>query len=364
MSYGIGLAGYGGIGRLHALCWRMLPLVYPELPTVRLAVVAAASEATRARARRELGAEVAILDDALLIATHTEVQIVDCCLPTDAHVALVTRALANGRAVFCEKPLTSDLLATQQLAAQAAQMGVVASVNYHFRQVPALAEARRRVQAGLLGEVRGFHLRYHRASNLNIHRPITWRFVGDGSGVLLDLGAHLVDQVLTLLGPVARVAARTRTVVRERPGVDGTLTAVSGDDIAWLDLELADGGYGTISVSKMVPGANDDVRIEAYGARGALLYDARDPNVIEIAENGGAMQRITMLSRTPGAVLPAAETPTGAIQWHLASIAAFVASMQPDPPDRAPTFDEAARVDAVLAAAQQSVRAGGAWVDI
>ena len=41
---GVGLIGYGAIGRLHALCYRMLPLAYPDLPLMpRLVAVATAS---------------------------------------------------------------------------------------------------------------------------------------------------------------------------------------------------------------------------------------------------------------------------------------------------------------------------------
>ena len=53
---GVGLIGYGAIGRLHALCYRMLPLAYPDLPLMpRIVAVATASSASADRARRELG---------------------------------------------------------------------------------------------------------------------------------------------------------------------------------------------------------------------------------------------------------------------------------------------------------------------
>lgn len=48
---GVGLIGYGGIGRMHALCFQMLPLVYPQLPRARLVAVATAGEQSAARAR-------------------------------------------------------------------------------------------------------------------------------------------------------------------------------------------------------------------------------------------------------------------------------------------------------------------------
>ncbi len=281
---GIGLVGYGAIGRVHALCYRMLPLAYPDLPLMpRIVAVATASAASAERARRELGDLLATTDlDELL--RHPEVAMVDCCAPTGEHVRVAQAALQADKALFCEKPLGANEAEAQAIAALAQERGLHGGLNYHFRYIPAIQEARRRIEAGLLGEVYGFHMRYYRASNLRADRPLTWRFAGPGSGVLVDLGSHLIDLVLHLLGPIATVAAQTRTVVAERTGPGGLLAAVESDDVAWLQLELASGGRGTLEASKAVPGAADDLRIEAYGAHGTLIFDTRDPNVLQLAE--------------------------------------------------------------------------------
>jgi predicted dehydrogenase len=363
---GIGLIGYGAIGRLHALCYRMFRLAYPDLPVAaRVVAVATAGAASAERARRELGVEATTDLGALL--GYPDVAVVDCCAPTGDHARIARAALDAGKALFCEKPLAATAEESAQLVALARERGLTGGVNYHFRQVPAIQEARRRVEAGLLGEVYGFHMRYYRSSSLRRDRPLTWRFVGPGSGVLADLGSHLIDLALHLLGPIAAVAAHTRTVVAERPGPDGRPMPVEADDAAWLDIELAGGGRGTIATSKLVPGAADDLRIEAYGSRGALLFDSRDPNMFRIAEGangpiGGTS--VATFSRTQrAAALPSPETPTSAIQWHLASIAAFLQAYatgaQPHP-----SLDEGLAVDRVIAAARRSAGAGGAAVDM
>jgi predicted dehydrogenase len=363
---GIGLIGYGAIGRLHALCYRMLPLAYPDLPVVaRVVAVATAGAASAERARRELGVEATTELGALL--GHPGVAVVDCCAPTGDHARIALAALEADKALFCEKPLAATPEESAQLALLARERGLVGGVNYHFRQVPAIQEARQRAEGGLLGEVYGFHMRYYRSSSLRRDRPLTWRFAGPGSGVLADLGSHLIDLALHLLGPIASVAAHMRTAVAERPGPDGRPAPVQADDAAWLDLGLAGGGRGTIAASKLVPGAADDLRIEAYGARGALLFDSRDPNTLQVAEGADGMvggTRVATFSRTqPPAALPSPETPTGVIQWHLASIAAFLqayaSGVQPHP-----SLDDGLEVDRVIAAARRSAAAGGAAVSV
>jgi predicted dehydrogenase len=361
---GIGLVGYGGIGRLHALCFRMMPLCYPGLPApVRLAAVDTASSASAERARRELGSGVFVTTDLDALLRHPGVTAVDCCAPTGEHARVASAALRAGKALLCEKPLASNTAEAEELVALARQQGLPGALNFHFRHVPALQEARRRVEAGLLGDVIGFHLRYYRASNLKRDRPLTWRFAGPGSGVLVDLGSHMVDLVLHLLGPVVRVRARTRILVPERPGPDGRPTPVQADDAAWLELELAGGGVGTVEVSKMVPGAGDDVRIEAWGTRGAFTFDTTDPNGLHLVESAEApvgSRRVATLSRTlPAASLPGAEMASGWVQWHLASLASQVEALGAGTPPQ-PGLEHGLRVDRILEAARQAAAQDGA----
>jgi predicted dehydrogenase len=362
---GVGLIGYGAIGRLHALCYRMLPLAYPDLPLMpRLVAVATASPASAERARRELG-DLAVTTSFGQLLDDPRVELVDCCAPTGDHARMATATLHAGRTLFCEKPLTASVDDSRSIIALAQQRGLSGGINFHFRWVPAIQEARRQIESGLLGDVLGFHMRYYRSSNLRRDRPAGWRFLGPGSGVLVDLGSHLIDMTLHLLGPIAGVSAYTRTLVGQRPGADGRPVQIDSDDAAWLQIELAGGGRGTIEVSKLVPGAADDLRIEAYGSNGALAFDTRDPNSLSIAEGPGSApggHTLMTFSRTaPIAALPSAETPTGTLQWHLASLAAFMTALGTG---AAPQADLQAglAVDLVLEAAAQSAARDGEWV--
>lgn len=362
---GVGLVGYGGIGRVHALCYRMLPLMYPDLPqTPQIVVVASGSAASAQRAQRELGNIVATTQLDELLA-HPAVSLVDCCAPTGDHARIAAAVIAAGKTLYCEKPLAVTGDEAAQLAALAAQHNVVGGVHFHFRQIPAIQEAHRRISAGMLGAVYSFHLRYYRSSNITRDRPVSWRFDGPGSGVLQDLGSHMIDLVLHLLGPITTIAAHTRTVVTERPNAAGQRVPIEADDIAWLELELADGGRGSIEVSKMVPGAADDVRVEVYGAQGTLMLDARDPNQLYISENatiGG--QWISTLNRTsPSASISTPESPTGTLQWHAAAIASFLTALHRGSAPT-PSLADAAQVQRVIDAALRSVSRSGVAVRV
>ena len=355
---GVALVGYGAIGRLHALCYHMLPLTHPQL-AVRLVGVASGSAASVGRARSELGTIRATTSLAELLALP-EVTLVDVCTPTDAHTPAALAALAAGKALLCEKPLAATPAEAAQIAALAREQGLLGGVAFHLRYLPALQEAQRRIAAGQLGDVISFHGHYHRASNLDPARPLGWRFAGPGSGVLQDLGSHLIDLAQFLLGPVESVSARTRTLIAQRPGADGQLAPVTSDDVAWLQLTLEGSAVGTIEASKVVPGAGDDIRFTAYGTRGALAFDTNDPNGLRVVEgNANSAAYVATASRVePRPNVLNAEKPTGALQWHLALIAAFCGALR-DGAAFTPSLDDGAAAQRVIAAALTSANEGG-----
>jgi predicted dehydrogenase len=81
-------------------------------------------------------------------------------------------------------------------------------------------------------------------------------------GMLYDLGAHLVDQAVLLMGPVVTVTASARA-----------LRGVSDDDVLLL-LEHASGAVSMLVASQV--GAFDGPRMTLFGTRGGLRIEASD----------------------------------------------------------------------------------------
>src|SRR5438046_583517 len=127
---GVGLIGYGTIGRLHALCYRMLPLTYPDLPLMpRIVAVATGGASSADRARRELG-ELAVTTSFEHLLDNPRVTLVDCCAPTGDHARMATATLLAGRALFCEKPLTASLEDSERIVALAQERSLVGGINF------------------------------------------------------------------------------------------------------------------------------------------------------------------------------------------------------------------------------------------
>ncbi len=362
-TLGIGIVGYGAIARVHAAALALVPLIYPSL-VLRPAVVAltpggASSQSSALRdypTVRQCSYPDLLADPtvgAVLIST-----------PTGLHAEHVAHAIAAGKHIMCEKPLTVDPEQSKTLVAAANAAGVVLVMNHHFRRIPALVEARQRIAAGHLGVPLRAHLRYYRGSNVAPERAVSWRFVGQTGGVLVDLGAHLIDLSVMLFGsPLVAVQATLRTVYPTRPDRNGTAVAIDVDDIATLHGRLANGMTVTIEASKMVPGAADGLRVEAYGTAGSVIYDMDDVNALRVgtAAVANSMQRVDVWNRTsPAATIPGSETATSSLSWHAASWEAFLAVVAGESRivcDGA----GAVHVDAVIAAARRSAIGDGAW---
>src|SRR3972149_2745246 len=121
---GIGMVGYGMIGRVHCLGYRELPILYPrQLPELHLAAVCTNHAETARAAMLEAGFETwhahidALLED-------EAVNVVDCVVPNDLHHAILSKAILAGKHIYCEKPLALDAVQARDLLQAAGKAGV------------------------------------------------------------------------------------------------------------------------------------------------------------------------------------------------------------------------------------------------
>lgn len=137
--------------------------------------------------------------------------------PNDTHFPLAKAALEAGKHVVVDKPFTVTLSQARELDALARSLGRVLSVFHNRRWDSDFLTLKALLADGALGEVAYFESHFDR------FRPQVrdrWREqAGPGSGIWYDLGAHLLDQALTLFGlPVSL----TVDLAQLRPGAKAT----------------------------------------------------------------------------------------------------------------------------------------------
>lgn len=252
---GVGIVGYGLAGRsFHA------PFI-AAVDGLRVAAVATADEARQAHARRDHpGAAVVGSVDALLDLPDVEVVVV--ASPNATHVPVGIRALEAGRHVVTDKPIGTGVREAERLIDAGARTGRILSVYHNRRFDGDFLTVRSLVERGVLGEIDSLESRFEIAVPL----AAAWREdTVQAGGPHRDLGVHLVDQALLLLGDAERVFGQ---LDRRRPG-----TAV--EDSAFVAIDHVGGVRSRLWTSLIAPWGRPRFRVR--GSAAEYVKDERDP---------------------------------------------------------------------------------------
>jgi predicted dehydrogenase len=251
----LGFLGVGWIGR-H----RMEAIVADGAAEV-VAIADGASDAV-ARAleavsgARALNALDELLDcdlDGIVIAT-----------PSALHAQQGRRALASGRAVFCQKPLARTAAETRAVVEAARDADRLLGVDLSYRHTAAMQRIHELVRSGALGNVFAVDLVFHNAYGPD--RDWFRNVALSGGGCVIDLGTHLIDLALFALEfpRVTSVASRLYArghLLSPNPAVV--------EDYAVAQFELETGTMARLACSWNLSAGRDAV-IEAtfHGTRG------------------------------------------------------------------------------------------------
>lgn len=318
-----------------------------------------------------------IASDYQEILDNPEISAVSIALPNDMYRKVVADVIAAGKHVFCEKPLGLNAAEAKELAKLAEDAGVITSVGFCRRRVPALAAMAELVADGRLGTIRTFHARYYADYASDPNQPRTWRYVQDqsGGGAVADIGAHVIDGVKFVLGPIAAVTdAQLDTVIKDRPMPAGGTGhnqkisetergEVTNDDTAIVTMRTAGGAVGTVSLSRIATGVPDDFMIEVHGDKGWARFHSMSADLLDVYETGQAeagFDGARTIVAGPAfpyfnatATMPGRGVGTGYGEYLLAEIQEFVAAVSGDGTTTVP-FAEAVHTMEVIGAAQQA----------
>jgi len=300
---GIGLIGTGFMGRAHALAFRHVSAVF-ELPvTLRLAALADADPQRASQCARAWGFETAHSDWQRLI-DDPAVNVVAITTPNHLHFPMAMAALAAGKAVYCEKPLTVTLEEAEQMNQAAKAAGVVTRVGYNYQHNPMIEWARQMIRSGELGQIISFEGEFSEDFMADAGSPWAWRCEPQhGGGALGDLGSHLLAMARHLVGDVQAVCADSQTVHRQRPAVAGSkeTKAILVDDHTQALLRFANGARGTFSTSWLKHGYKNHLSFEISGTLGTLSFDQERLNELRLCRAGeSGFQRLLAGPALPG----------------------------------------------------------------
>ncbi len=271
---GVGVIGYGMMGRAHSYGYALAPRIRALPCRPRLRVMSGRNRAAAEQVARSFGFE-RVVSDWREVVDSPDVEIVDICTPPGTHPEIVEAAAAAGKAVLCEKPLAADYEGALRAAGSAQRAGVHNAIGFNYRRLPALSLMKRMIDEGRVGDVRLWRATWLSDEFLDPEIPFDWRFRrSEGASTIADLGAHLIDLAGWMVGEVASVSAQseTFTTTRRDPGGAGTLE-VDVDEASSALFRFENGALGVFETAKTCARRPCDFTVEVNGPRGTLRFD-------------------------------------------------------------------------------------------
>jgi scyllo-inositol 2-dehydrogenase (NADP+) len=327
---GVGLLGYGAIGRDHAAS-------ISATPGLHLAGVCDLSPERRDAAARDWSVRTHERADELFADSNVGLVVVGT--PPSAHTEPVLRALEAGKHVVCEKPFALRSADGDRMIDMAASHGLVLSVFQSRRWDPDFIAMREVARSGSIGEpfyLESFIGGYDHPCDLwHSHEPIS-------GGTIYDWGSHYFDWILQLFGETVRTI---EAQAHKRVWHD-----VTNSDQVRVDLTFANGAQASFLQSDIA--AARKPKWYLLGTQGAVVGDWAEASV-----PSDLPARLKVFRRTGVELLNLPPRDENGFYRNLADHLQWQEPL-------AVTAEEARRTVAVMEAATQSIAHGGTQIKV
>ena len=235
---------------------------------------------------RAYGSWAELLEGEAALPVSARIEAVVVVTPNHLHFPVARATLEAGFDLVCDKPLTTTLADAETLCRLARDLDRVVCVTHNYSGYPMIKEARERVTAGDLGEVRKIVVEYSQGWLRTLleaqgQKQASWR--GDPaqagpSSALGDIGthAHHLAAYVSGLHPSSLFA--------------DLVTHVSGralEDDATVLLRYESGARGLITASQVSTGERNHLRLRIYGSGGTLDWLQERPDRLRLVAPSG-----------------------------------------------------------------------------
>lgn len=364
----IGLLGFGSMGKTHLYCVNNLKFFFENAPHAEIVAVCTKNIENAKKASEQFGIP-RYTDNEDNIINDKSIDAIDICTPNIYHYETAKKAILAGKHIYCEKPLAVTYEQARELSRLARLHRVKCHMVFNNRFLSPVIKAKELIENGKLGRILSFSAEYHHSSALDVNKT-GWKQDRTvcGGGVLFDLGSHAVDLIYYLCGKFKSVYGKGQIAFPKRKGLNGKNWRTNADEAFYMLATLKNGAVGTITVSKITTGANDDLNFEIHGEKGSIRFSLMDINFLEYysceaneGEYGGerGYTKIECVNRypSPGGIFPGIKAPIGWLRGHLGNYYSFVNCVANNEKPSI-SFDDGAYVQLVLEKAYASDELG------
>jgi predicted dehydrogenase len=224
----VGVVGLGKMGLLHAGIFNQL--------APRGFVAAAEKDKLTRNLLKAYMPQITVYDDYEAMFEREELDVAAIATPVFLHKPVIDSALDNDCHIFVEKPLA--LNGEECRALLRASTDKKSQVGYNRRFLETYKMAKQILDDSVLGELK--YVQSQMFETQVLRKEGGWRFdpSKSGGGVIIDLGAHVIDMLHYLVGPLASVHGAARSVYSD-----------TVDDFASIALQFANGLTGSLELS-------------------------------------------------------------------------------------------------------------------
>ena len=303
----VGVIGVGWAGQQHLAA-------YHSLPDVQIVALAGLEEQVRAQLAAQYAIARSVADWEELLELEG-LDAVSVAVPTFLHAPIAIAALERGLHVLSEKPIARTVAEADSMVAAARKAERVLEVVFNHRQRGDIQELKRVIDAGRLGRPYYAKAWWLRRSGIPTLGSWFTRAELAGGGPLVDIGVHVLDYALFLLGSprVTSVSASTYDLLGSSgfgSDLDSKKSGEAGsdhfdvEDLATVFMRLEDGGTLLVEASWAAHRADgDEFGITLYGTEGGaelIVEDYAPSGSLRIFGDEDGKAVATRLSTKPG----------------------------------------------------------------
>ena len=302
------------------------------------------------------------------------IDLVTIATPNSTHYEIAKAFLEAGFAVLCEKPMTMTLEEAEDLATAVRRTGGLFAVNYGYSGYPLVRHMRAMIARGDLGNLRlvkaefahGFHADAMQADNPRVR----WRYdpkLAGPSAQFADCGIHALHMASYISGQQPRSLSADFV---------STIPSRTLEDDAMVNVRMDGGAVLRLWTSSIAIGRMHGLNIQAFGSKGGLRWAQEWPNQLYWTPLNGRTQ---ILERGGPDLSPEADRASRVAIGHAEGMPLAFANLYADLAEQIrarregrsanplaahyPTVEDGLRSIAAIAAAVESARREGQWID-
>ena len=287
---GIGIIGFGGIAKgAHAPGYRRIT------DQCEILAVADILSERRAEATGDQWNIPLAYEDYKKVLEMPEIDAVSICTPNTVHMQPTLDALKAGKHVLCEKPMAINAAEGKKMVEASKKAGKILQIGYNMRFGAGPQALKRAIEAGEFGEI------YHaRAQAIRRRGVPSWGVFTqkdkNGGGPLIDIGVHITDMSIWLMGHPKLVAASGTAVTKfgTKEGVLGMWgqwdpKIYTVEDFATAYIRFDNGATMSLESSFIANIAKEEFSTHLFGTGAGVYLNANNNDMTIFREEFGTL---------------------------------------------------------------------------